>query len=175
MPSLATLKAIFTFAPWVAILLILGWAARVNDLRDRWHHQYEAEHAGRLADRAAYEAAQAKAAVDNQAHVQKVEQHYKKESDDERQSYLSDLARLRAERMQQGDHPLERPPSSAGPSAPSAPGTGANGAGLQVHPAPDVQAPTYGDAAEIELRLMHLQNYVERMLAIDPNAVDVRR
>jgi hypothetical protein len=69
MPTLASLKAIFTFAPWVAILLLLGWGARINDLRDRHLRLYQSEHAARLADRTAYEQAQKDAAAKNSATV----------------------------------------------------------------------------------------------------------
>jgi hypothetical protein len=45
----------------------------------------------------------------------------------------------------------------------SAPAAGADDHGLQLSP------DEYLQAQEIELRLMHLQNWVERQLAVDPN------
>ena len=47
-------KATVPAIPWrltfdgalaIAILALLAWAIRVNDLRDRWHRQYLSEHA----------------------------------------------------------------------------------------------------------------------------------
>ena len=124
------------------------------------------EQAARAADRQAYTKAQTDAAAKNKAQVAATEQQYKKVSDDERQAYLDDLAKLRADRLRQQ---ASAAPGSARPANPpqgSSPTAGADGNGLPLSGADDVQE----KAAEIELRLMHLQNWVEQQLAIDPNS-----
>jgi hypothetical protein len=168
MPSLATIKAIFTFAPWVAILLILGWAARVNDLRDRWHHQYEAEHAGRITDRASYENAQKAAEAQNKAQIQRVETQQQRITNDADKRYQADLARLRAElgkRLQQGGTPATQG-SAGNPGTPQVPDT----AGKLNGPA-TVSIPTslYVRGAELELQLERLQQWVAEQVKVDPN------
>lgn len=130
--------------------------------------QLSKEVAARQADRDAYQKAQTDAKAQNIAQVQEVERQYQRNSDNERQAYLSDRAKLiayydglRAHRAPQGS-------PGAAPSSPDRPaGAGADGNGLQVPPADDLQ--TRQDAAEIELRLLHLQQYVMGLLAIDPN------
>jgi len=122
------------------------------------------EQAARAADRQAYTKAQTDAAAKNKAQVAATEQQYKKVSDDERQAYLSDLAKLRADRVrQQRASAPSGAAGSAGPSTPSAPAGGADGDGLHLSPDEHLQA------QEIELRLMHLQDWVEKQLSVDPN------
>jgi hypothetical protein len=168
MPSLATLKAIFTFAPWVAILLILGWGARVNDLRDRWHHQYEAEHAGRLSDRTSYENAQKAAEAQNKAQIQRVETQQQRITNDADKRYQADLARLRAElgkRLQQGGTPATQG-SAGNPGAPQVPDT----TGKLDGPATvSIPASLYVRGAELELQLERLQQWVAEQVKVDPN------
>jgi predicted RNA-binding protein YlxR (DUF448 family) len=119
--------------------------------------------AGREADRAAYVKAQADAAARNKAHAAATEAQSRKVSDDERQAYLSDLARLRADDQRLRKAAAKGAPNGAGSPAPTAPASGADADGLHLPASEHLQA------AEIELRLMHLQNYVEKQLSIDPN------
>jgi hypothetical protein len=123
------------------------------------------ERNGRIADRQAYVKAQADAAAQNKAQVAKVEQQYQRNSDDERQAYLSDLAKLRADRVRQQ---ASAAPGSTGatgsPQAP-APAAGANGNGLCV----PAESALCEAGAEIELRLMHLQNLYDQQTKVDPN------
>lgn len=146
-------------APYLAILLLLAWGARVNDLRDRWHHQYEAEHTGRLADRASYTAAQAQAQADNQAKVAQVKAQQEAISEKARSDYSRDLERLRAQsRTAQGAA------GSAGASGVPKAASGTDADGLPNAPCDNLCA------SEIELRLMYLQNWIAGQVGIDPNA-----
>ena len=114
----------------------------------------------RHADQEAYAKAQADAQAANRAHVEQIEQQYQRNSDDERQAYLRDHAEL--VRLRQ--HPTAQGAASgAGSPAAPAPTQGADGDGLRLSPDEHLQA------QEIELRLMHLQNWVERQLGVDPN------
>lgn len=121
------------------------------------------------AERAAYAAAQAKAAVANKTQVAGTEAQYKRISTDEGQSYRSDLAALRAanQRLRSQASASAGDSGSAASSPDGAAGPGTDATRLQVPQTADVQAE---DAAEIELRLMHLQNYVAGLLGVDPNA-----
>jgi hypothetical protein len=130
-----------------------------------WKKQFNAEHDARKADQDAYRKAQADAHAQNIAHVQQIEQHYQRNSDNERQAYLSDLAKLRASRVR------PQPPAaqgSTGPASPPEADAGApriNDAGVCVPATSDVCEA----GAEIELRLMHLQNLFEQQSQVDPN------
>jgi hypothetical protein len=89
----------------------------------------------RHADRESYARAQADAQAQNKAHVIKVEQQYQRNSDDERQAYLSDLAKLRAGRVRQQNPAPRGDSNSAGPSPAPAPTEGADADGLPLPPA----------------------------------------
>jgi hypothetical protein len=124
------------------------------------------EQAARAADRQAYTKAQTDAAAKNKAQVAATEQQYKKVSDDEKDAYARDhaeLVRMRAQR-----DAAERAAGAAGSPKDSAAGPATDGHGVPVSAADDLQK-TRDDAADIELRLMHLQNYVAGILGIDPN------
>ena len=127
--------------------------------------QIEKCDAARKSDREAYAKAQAEAASQNRAQVTKVEQQSQRISDDERQAYLGDLAKLRADNQRLRGQAAKGSAGQSGSSTAPAPASGADADGLQVPPADDVRE----EAAEIELRLMHLQNWVAKQLAIDPN------
>jgi hypothetical protein len=129
--------------------------------RDAWHRQFDSEHRARLDDRAAYEKAQAEAASNNKAHVAQIEQQYQRNSDDERQAYLRDLAELK--RLRQQNAAPSGAPGTAGPSPAPAPSGGADGDGLHLSTDEHLQA------SEIELRLLHLQNWVLKQLNVNPN------
>jgi len=148
-------------APYIVIALLLAWGMRVNHLRERWHHQYVAEHAGRLQDRATYEQAQKNAAAQNKAHVADVEAQQKRISDETQSAYASDHAELI--RLRQQQRASKGSTGGTGSSPPTSPAQGADGDELQLSPDEHLQA------SEIELRLMHLQNWVEQQLQIDPN------
>lgn len=119
----------------------------------------------RQADRQAYVTAQVQAQAANKAQVQKVEQQYQRNSDNERQAYLDDLAKLRAGRV--------RPQASAPSGAPGSAGTPAPDAGTPRIDDAGVCVPATSDVceagAEIELRLMHLQNLYLGQSQVDPN------
>jgi hypothetical protein len=165
----ASLKWLTSLSAWQLLCLGLACFAVVQHFTlitarhdaARWQKQYNSEHSARLADRQAYQKAQADAAQSNKAQVQKIEQSYQRNSDDERQAYLRDLAQLRADRMRR-----QAPPGSPGPTgspAPQPPASGTDGNGLQLSP------DQYLQAQEIELRLMHLQDWVEKQISVDPN------
>jgi hypothetical protein len=152
-----------------AISLILGVLLGVQKMETRhWKKQadqYEALYHHEHATVLGLVEAQEEAKADNQAQVRKIEQQYQRNTDDERQAYLRDLAKLRADRM--------RPPGKAAPGNPNpapapatpAPAPGADGDGVCVHTTADVCEA----GSEIELRLMHLQNWVEKQLGVNPN------
>jgi hypothetical protein len=121
--------------------------------------------AGRAADRQAYTKAQADAAAQNKAQVAKVEQQYQRNSDDERQAYLSDLAKLRADRVRQQASAAPGSTSPANPPQAPAPAAGADGTRLCV----PAESALCEAGAEIELRLMHLQNLYDQQTKVDPN------
>lgn len=133
----------------------------------KWQHQYTEEHAGRLADRTAYTAAQTQAAAQNKLQVAAKESEYKRNSDNEKDAYARDhaeLVRLRAQR----DAAAKRPSGSTDSPKDSGTRPEPDGHGVPVPSADDLQT-TRDNAADIELRLMHLQNYVEGLLKINPN------
>jgi hypothetical protein len=160
--SLAELAALA-----LAILFVVQHFQLVDARHDaaKWQKQFNAEHAARAADREAYRKAQAEAHAANVADVAKKEAESKRISDDERQAYLSDLAQLRADNQRMRAKATQGSADPARPSEDTKPAAGADGDGLQVPPADDVRE----EASEIELRLMHLQNWVEKQLANDPN------
>ena len=117
----------------------------------------------RHADQQSYAEAQREAQVQNKAQVQKIEQQYQRNSDDERQAYLDDLAKLRAMRMRPQIRTTPGPANPANPSPAPAPSGRADADGLRLSP------DQYLQAQEVELRLMHLQNWVAQQLSVDPN------
>lgn len=158
---------------WQLLCIALALSTTVITLdRNHWKHvaterqaQLTHEIAARKADRDAYAKAQADAAAQNKAQVQHVEQQYQRNSDNERQAYLDDLAKLRAGRVRPQ---APAAPSSAGAANPSADDAAApriDDAGVCVPATSDVCEA----GAEIELRLMHLQNLFEQQTTINPN------
>lgn len=120
----------------------------------------------RVSDRQSYEKAQQDAAALNKVQVQKIEQQYQRNSDDERQAYLDDLAKLRAGSVR--THPKASPGSTdpASPPAPVGTAQGADGAG-EVRLSPE----EFLRAQEIELQLMHLEAWVNKQVSVDPNTL----
>lgn len=147
-----------------AVGIICAQSSMIHRARENVRHCT----AAREVDQRAYQAAQDEAAAENKLQVQKIEQQSKRISDDERQAYLSDLAKLRAynERLRSPQAAPRRPASPASPPKAPAPASGADGNGLQVPSLNDL----HDEASVIELRLMHLQNYVREQLGLDPNA-----
>lgn len=162
-----------TLSAWQLLCIALALVAGVQTLRLHGEQRHSAkletqiskEIAARKADHDAYAKAQADAAQQNKAQVQRVEQKYQRNSDNERQAYLDDLAKLRAGRVR------PQPPAAqgrAGPTAPPATDPAApriDADGLCVPASSDVCEA----GAEIELRLMHLQNLFEQQSSINPN------
>ena len=168
----ATVQAI----PWrmilggalaIAFLALLAWAIRVNDLRDRWHRQYQSEHVARLADRSTYERAQAEADAKNKATLNRV--RVEQEAINERTSrdFQTDLARLRAElgkRLSQGG--TAAPQGASGTTGASPLPDAAGGADAETVCIP---SSLYVFGAETELQLDHLQRWISEQLKVDPN------
>jgi uncharacterized phage protein gp47/JayE len=179
MPALLVVRAILGRALsflgklnlWQLGCIALALFAGVQTLRlaaeTRHSHKVEAQlaksGAARHADRLAYAKAQEAAQAKNKAQVAQIEQHYQRNSDNEREAYLSDLAKLRASRV--------RP--KAAPSSPGAADTPADDIGTPRINADGLCVPETSDVceagAEIELRLMHLQNLFERQSQVNPN------
>jgi len=81
----------------IACLVILAWGMRVDHLRARWLHMYQAEHAGRIADRAAYTQAQKDAAALNKAHVEAETKLREQVNEANGNSFIANRDRLRAQ------------------------------------------------------------------------------
>jgi hypothetical protein len=160
--SFATLRLIFKLAPWVAILFLLAWAGRLNDLRYRWHHQYTSEHAGRLQDRATYEQAQRDAAGKNEAQIAHVKQQQQEISNETVSTLSARLELIRSE-LRKASAP-QRPAdgSQAGPASQS-PCTVTDPAWMCLSPADRLHA------AENEERHDELIDWNLKQSAIDPN------
>ena len=118
---------------------------------------------GRAADRTAYETAQREAAALNKAKVDKIEARSQEITADVANDYASDLARLRAElgRVRGKDAPAQSAANGAGSGQTGEPAQGADGADELPLPPQDLLR-----AAEIELQLMHLQDWITRQLAV---------
>lgn len=143
-------------APWVIILGLLAWGARVNDLRDRYSHLWHAEQSGRLADRSAYTSAQKTAQLENEKHVAQENQLRAKIGDVTRSNYLAERDRLRSQANRANQGASHTTATAGVPDA----SKGADGDGLPFSSAERLQA------SEIELRLLYLQRWVEEQLGV---------
>lgn len=119
---------------------------------------------GREADRDAYAKAQEGAKAKNIAHVAVKEAESKRITDETQSAYARDHAELIRLRQQAP----RGAPGRAGLSQAPAPAAGADADGLHLSPDEHLQA------SEIELRLMHLQNWAEKQVAVDPNLTTER-
>lgn len=135
------------------------WLVNIDGLQSQLSHARTAltnERNARKADRSAYERAQLEAAAKNRADVAAKEAQSQRISDNAKTAYARDLAELR--RLRANSAAPARPSGSAHPpQGRPAPG-GADADGLQLPPDEHLQA------SEIELRLMHLQNWVIEQL-----------
>jgi hypothetical protein len=161
--TFAAIRTILKFAPWVAILLLLGWSARLNDLRDRWHHQYTAEHAGRLADRTAYETAQKQAQAQNKAHVAAVEAQQKRISDERLKDANARLTRLADELRARGPAAQGFAHGAGSPALPGSASGTSSAAGLCLSPEQLLRA------AQDEERHDQLIQWIEQQMRVNPN------
>lgn len=59
-------------APWLAILLVLAWAVRLEQRRAYWHDQFTVEHDQRIVDQATYAGAQVIAEAKNKAEIEHI-------------------------------------------------------------------------------------------------------
>jgi hypothetical protein len=105
----------------------------------------------READRRSYTAAQAEAKARNIAEVARIEQRQKEVTNEVVSDYQRQLAALRLRAQARANRSAAG--GSRSPAIPAAPG-GADEDGLRVS--------ERLQAEEIELRLMHLQNWIER-------------
>src|SRR5690242_15832884 len=105
-----------TLSQYLAIGKLVGILAAVaiicwqSSQIHKWHQQSDHCADARRLDRQSYETAQNDAAAKNREQVAAVEQQYKRNSDNEKDAYLRDLAELRRLRSQ-------------APAAPGAAGT----------------------------------------------------
>lgn len=147
----------------IALLGAIGLLCFQSSQIHHWHTQYDAEHSGRMADRAAYAQAQKDAAQANKAQVAKVEQQQQKVTSDVESDYQRKLDALRRELRAQpkaapgaaGSAGLSQVPDSAGGPAPEA--------GMPLSPDERLRA------AENELQLDELITWVEQQMKVDPN------
>lgn len=109
----------------------------------------------RESDRQAYEAAQREAALRNQAQVQKIEAKHEAITQAVRSNYARDLERLRAQ--------ARANPRS--PGQPGASGVPKAAGGVDADGVPGAACDNLC-AQEIELRLMHLQNWVREQAGV---------
>jgi len=121
----------------------------------RWHKQFDAEHAGRLADRAAYTKAQDDAAAANKAHVQAENKLREQINEASRSSFIADRDRLRA---QSGGAA-----GSAGVSEVPKPAPGTPPEVVSLPPAELLRA------QETELQLNALIDWILGQSKVDPN------
>ena len=157
---------------WQLGCIVLALIATVQTLRlhaEQRHSTKLSEQvakcdAARRADRQSYVTAQQQAQAANKAQVQKIEQQYQRNSDNEREAYLSDLAKLRAGRVRPQASTPASPSGPTGAPAPSGPSGGIDGSG-EVR----LSSEEFLRAQEIELQLMHLENWVREQTSIDPN------
>jgi hypothetical protein len=129
----------------------------------RWEKQFNAEHAGRVADRTAYQSAQKQAAQKNQADIQRTEQR-QKEISDARIANLNDRLVLITNELR--NHPSSK--GSAGstplPETGPTPCRAFDPAWLCVSPADRLHA------AKNEERQDQLIDWVIQQSQVDPNA-----
>ena len=112
----------------------------------------------RVRDRANYESAQREAAEKNKAQVEKIEQRQEAKTNEVVSDYRRQLADLRL-RSQARAH-------QGAPGGPGVSGVPKAAPGVDADGLPDAPC-DHLCAQEIELRLMHLQNWVERQATPD--------
>jgi hypothetical protein len=156
-------KLIFDFSIALAFLVVLAWGLRVNDLRGRWLHQYQSEHAARANDLKVYRQAQANAAAKNKADVAAAAQKQKDISNAQVATLNDRLARLSDELRARGpaaqSHPVEPGVPQTGNASPGTPGA----PGLCLSPDQLLRA------AQDEERHNELIDWVLKQSSIDPN------
>jgi hypothetical protein len=169
MPVTVTLSRVWA-AICAAIVLALVIALAVQTVRIEGFRVWPLSHKGlkaqrdeavegRKADRAAYEAAQAKAKADNLTHVRNVEQQQKAKTDAIQSRWDADRARL-ADLMRRNSA-AKGPAGPAGtPAIPNAT-PGPDGAGQVCIPEGDALS-----AAENELKLFYLQEWLREQLKV---------
>jgi hypothetical protein len=150
----------FRIAPWVAVLVLMAYAGRLDDLRERWHNMYLSEKSARVSDRNAYTATQNEARRMNEAEVARIESEQRRITDEVQSDLSARLERLRRE--------LRKAPSSAGGSA-GGPDSGPDGSAPEGAPS----APRLCLApeellrgAENEERHEQLIRWVEKQLGV---------
>jgi hypothetical protein len=111
----------------------------------------------RKSDRARYEAAQAEAERRNKETVRQIEDRHEEISDNAKDSYARDLAELRRLRAQANRGSTSGPGVSGVPKAPG---------GVDADGVPDIACDDLC-AQEIELRLLHLQNWIREQVQAD--------
>jgi hypothetical protein len=117
---------------------------------------------GRKADREAYERAQRQAQELNDAEVSRIVTEQDKINAETKSRYDRDLDRLRAGGLRKD---LAAPPGSAGCSQASTDGKAA--AGVDGPAAVCVLTEDLLRGAEVELRLLHLQNWIKEQLQVE--------
>jgi hypothetical protein len=150
----------FRIAPWVAVLVLMAYAGRLDDLRERWHNMYLSEKSARVSDRNAYTAAQNEARRLNEAEVARIESEQRRITDEVQSDLNSRLERLRRE--------LRANPAAPGGSA-GGPDPGPDGSAPEGSPdsarlclAPEVVL----RGAENEERHEQLIRWVEKQLGV---------
>jgi hypothetical protein len=150
----------FRIAPWVAVLVLMAYAGRLDDLRERWHNMYLSEKSARVSDRNAYTAAQNEARRLNEAEVARIESEQRRITDEVQSDLSARLERLRRE--------LRANPAAPGGSA-GGPEPGPDGSAPEGSPdsarvcfAPEVVL----RGAENEERHEQLIRWVEKQLGV---------
>lgn len=132
----------------------------------KWHGRSNELAELRKSDAAAWQAAAVTATAQNKAQIVKVETQQAQITKEVANDYETQLTDLRANAKRLRATPKADPGGTDGTGSPasgnSASGTDADGMPLSADAALQAQ--------EIELRLMHLQNWVERQGLVDPNA-----
>lgn len=139
----------------------IGW----NGLKAKYETaigKLAAERAGRIADRKAYEDAQKKAAELNKAQVNRIVSEQEKINAEAKSRYQRDLERLRAGGLRKD---IAAPQGSSGCSNPGAVPQAA--AGVDGPAAMCVLREDLLRGAEVELRLLHLQEWIREQLQVE--------
>ena len=143
---------------WQAACLGLGIFLVISRLQlADARSDYAREHKARIADRQSYERAQAQAKARNEATIKRVEHEQEAITDRVRSDYARDLDRLRRQAAQR--------PAGGAQASPDGKAPGGAGETDPVRLPPERLL----RAQEIELRLKHLIDWVNRQSEVDPN------
>ena len=151
----------------IALLGAIGLLCFQSSQIHSWHTLYDAEHSGRMADRAAYAQAQKDAQAKNLATVAADKAERERITHDISQSYESELASLRADLARRLR--AQAPAPQGAPGQPGLPGVSQAPGGSDGSSRVSIPTDLYVRGAELELQLERLQQWVAEQVKVDPN------